>query len=149
MHRRVLLSAAAGCLVAGHSRAKPGMPPKIDLGIVNIPQQTPVWCWAAVAEQIITWRRGGSPPQCVLVAAAFGAAAQRCCGLPQSCMTTGGLQQIQALLLESVQLQLQVFAGRIQADFALGHHLACDSRQLPAGRTENAEQRLNVDRRCE
>ena len=100
MHRRVLLSAAAGCLVAGHSRAKPGMPPKIDRGIVNIPQQTPVWCWAAVAEQIITWRRGGSPPQCVLVAAAFGAAAQRCCGLPQSCMTTGGLQQIQALLAQ-------------------------------------------------
>ena len=97
MHRRLLLSAAA-CLVATPSRAKPGMLPKIDLGIVNIPQQTPLWCWAAVAEQIITWRRGTSPPQCALVAAAFGASAQRCCGWPQSCMTTGGLEQIQALL---------------------------------------------------
>ncbi len=100
MHRRLLLTAAAGCLLAPPSHAKPGMLPKIDLGIVNIPQHTPVWCWAAVAEQIITWRRGESPPQCALVAAAYGVSAERCCGLPQSCMTTGGLHHIQGLLAQ-------------------------------------------------
>ena len=62
-------------LFAGSVRAQPGLPPPVDIPIQNLSQQTPVWCWAAVAEQIITWRRGGSPPQCVLVAAAFGAAA--------------------------------------------------------------------------
>lgn len=98
MQRRLLLSAAAGCLIAAPSRAKPAAPPPIDLGIANIAQQTPLWCWAAVAEQIIAWRQGESPPQCALVAAAFGAPAALCCGQPQACLTTGGLPQIQALL---------------------------------------------------
>lgn len=100
MHRRLLLSAAALCLVAAPSRAKPGLPPPIDLGIANIPQQTALWCWAAVAQQIITWRRGDSPPQCALVAAAFGAPPQRCCGDARACMTTGGLHHIQGLLAQ-------------------------------------------------
>ncbi len=98
MQRRLLLSVAAAALATPPARAASGMPPPIDLGIINIPQQTPLWCWAAVAEQIITWRRGESPPQCALVAAAFGVSAQRCCGMPQSCFTTGGLQQIQGLI---------------------------------------------------
>ncbi|MEO3475678.1 papain-like cysteine protease family protein [Roseomonas sp. CAU 1739] len=98
MNRRLLFATAAAGLMPASVRAKPGMPPPIDLGIANIAQQTPLWCWAAVAEQIITWRRGDSPPQCALVAAAFGASAQRCCGDARACVTTGGLQQIQALL---------------------------------------------------
>ena len=70
----------------------------ISLGIPNIPQQTNVWCWAAVAQQIIVWRTGNSPPQCALVAIANGAHPQFCCtGNPQ-CVVTGHLQQIQFLI---------------------------------------------------
>ena len=72
----------------------------IDLGIQNIPQQTPVWCWAAVAQQIINHINGplNTPQQCQLVAAAFNAAPQYCCQYPTPCMTTGSLQQIQGLI---------------------------------------------------
>ena len=48
------------------------VPPPVDLGIQNIPQETPLWCWAAVAQQIIFALRGpnGTPHQCGLVAIA-------------------------------------------------------------------------------
>lgn len=76
------------------------IPPPIDLGIQNIPQQTQVWCWAAVAQQIIAAINGpqGTPPQCALVAIANNANPQSCCNMPQQCMVTGSLQQIQALI---------------------------------------------------
>lgn len=76
------------------------VPPPIDLGIQNIPQQTEVWCWAAVAQQIIYHVNGSAntPSQCQLVAAAFNAAPQYCCQAPTPCMTAGSLQQIQALI---------------------------------------------------
>jgi hypothetical protein len=78
------------------------LPPRVDLGIQNITQDTPVWCWAAVAQQIILALRGpaGTPGQCALVAVANGAAPQYCCQVPTPCMTTGGLQQIQGLILQ-------------------------------------------------
>jgi hypothetical protein len=73
----------------------------IDLGIQNIPQQTPVWCWAAVAQQIILASRGpnGTPPQCGLVGIASNVSPQACCQAPGLCLRTGGLQEIQALIL--------------------------------------------------
>jgi hypothetical protein len=76
----------------------------IDLGIPNIPQRTPVWCWAAVTEQVIRWRNGGAgPSQAELVALANGFSPQACLQLPnqmvyQACMRTGGLGEIQQLL---------------------------------------------------
>lgn len=77
------------------------VPPPIDLGIQNIPQDTQVWCWAAVAQQIILRLRGSSntPPQCGLVATASNVPPQACCQVPTPCMRTGGLQEIQALIL--------------------------------------------------
>ena len=73
---------------------------KINLSLKNIPQKTPVWCWAAVAQQIIfaTQGQNGTPPQCALVAIANGANPQMCCNMPQQCMVTGSLQQIQGLI---------------------------------------------------
>jgi hypothetical protein len=82
-------------------------PPPVDIPIQNISQETEVWCWAAVAQQIIMATQGpqGTPPQCALVAMANGAAPQVCCGgyNPQ-CVRTGSLDQIQQLI--------QQFGGR-------------------------------------
>jgi hypothetical protein len=77
------------------------LPPPIDLGIQNIPQQTPVWCWAAVAQQIIFALRGagGTPPQCGLVAIASNVSPNACCQSPTPCLRTGQLLEIQGLIL--------------------------------------------------
>jgi hypothetical protein len=78
------------------------VPPPVDLGIQNIPQQTAVWCWAAVAQQIIAALRGpaSTPPQCALVAQAYGVAPATCCagyGNP-ACVRTGSMAQVRALI---------------------------------------------------
>ena len=71
----------------------------VDLGVPNLTQQTQVWCWAAVAQQIIYWLQGDSPPQCALVEAANGAPPEVCCVYQNpGCFTTGSLSQIQFLI---------------------------------------------------
>ncbi|NQW08315.1 MAG: hypothetical protein HQ481_00335 [Alphaproteobacteria bacterium] len=96
MRRDFVLGGLSTLLVPRFAKAQCA---PIDLGIPNIQQQTQVWCWAAVAEQIITWKQGGSPPQCALVAMANGAPPGFCCNFanPQ-CVITGQLQQIQWLI---------------------------------------------------
>ncbi len=76
------------------------IPPPVDLGIQNILQETEVWCWAAVAQQIILALNGpqGTPPQCAMVAIANNANPQICCQIPQQCLVGGSLQQIQGLI---------------------------------------------------
>lgn len=78
----------------------------VSLPIQNIPQETQVWCWAAVAQQIVYSLRGpaNTPPQCAMVALANNAHPNACCnqfgrynGNP-ACMRTGSLQQIQWLI---------------------------------------------------
>ncbi len=73
----------------------------VDLPIENISQETNVWCWAAVSQQIIAASRGReqTPQQCALVATANNAPAETCCAQqnPQ-CVVTGTLQQIQSLI---------------------------------------------------
>ena len=80
--------------------ASPGNAQEVMLDVPNVMQETPVWCWAAVSEQIITWSQGPgrSPPQCALVAMANGAPPTTCCNPNPSCIRTGSMQQIQALL---------------------------------------------------
>lgn len=95
MRRRAFLLSVLAAMVPQQSNAQCQT---IDLGVPNIPQQTPVWCWAAVAQQIIVWQQGQSPNQCALVAMANNAPSQFCCtGNPQ-CHVTGNLQQIQWLI---------------------------------------------------
>lgn len=107
----ILLSVVLGCcLIAGTSSAQwypvpmpqpqpPPLPAPVHVGVRNIPQQTPVWCWAAVSQQIIEWSKGQSPPQCALVAVANGANPNACCGTNNpACVRTGSLQQIQGLI---------------------------------------------------
>ncbi len=82
----------------------------VDLPIENISQETPVWCWAAVSQQIIAASRGKAetPPQCALVATANNAASDICCvERDPRCATTGSLQQVQALV--------QQYGGRTSA----------------------------------
>jgi hypothetical protein len=57
------------------------IPPPVDIPVQNIPQETQVWCWAAVAQQIIMFSQGPkrTPPQCALVAIANNASPQACC----------------------------------------------------------------------
>lgn len=79
------------------------MPPPVDLPIPNLLQETEVWCWAAVAQQIIHASQGPAqtPPQCALVAMANGAAPEFCCsGHNPSCVRTGNIPQIQFLIGE-------------------------------------------------
>lgn len=84
--------------------ARPASAQPVDLGIPNLPQQTDVWCWAAVAEQIIRWRKWGQGlGQCELVSIANGFPAPYCCdprnayGSPV-CRRTGHIQEIAALI---------------------------------------------------
>lgn len=77
-------------------------PQPVDLPISNIPQQTPVWCWAAVAQQIIAATVGPqrTPAQCALVAMAYGAHPAACCNGNPQCLVTGSLPQIQFLIAQ-------------------------------------------------
>ncbi len=103
MSRKLLSIVAAAFIAASSSTASAQLPPPVDLGIQNLPQETQVWCWAAVAQQLIMHRRGsaGTPPQCALVAVANGAAPQVCCsGYNPACVRVGSLNQIQFLIAQ-------------------------------------------------
>lgn len=99
MNRRTLFSYGFIFLLVTVAEAQ--CPPPVDIPIQNIPQQTQVWCWAAVAQQIIAAAVGPqqTPSQCALVAIANGANPAVCCaGFNPACMRTGSLQQVQFLI---------------------------------------------------
>jgi hypothetical protein len=87
-------------LLAFSSPARAQLPPPVDLGIQNIAQETAVWCWAAVAQQIVLRAMGPArtPPQCAMVAIANGAPPWACCNGNPQCHVTGSLPQIQGLI---------------------------------------------------
>ena len=92
----VLGGTAAGLL----SRKVAAQCAPVDLGIPNISQETMVWCWVAVAQQIIFWKTGSAPSQCALVAMANAVHPANCCGGNPQCHVTGQLQQIQYLIAQ-------------------------------------------------
>lgn len=76
-------------------------PPTIALPIQNIPQEHPVWCWAAVVQQAVLYKTGVNHPQCRIVSIAKG---QPCCnhmgkfnGNP-ACAQLGGLLETRNLI---------------------------------------------------
>ena len=93
-----LLAASAVPPAADHAVAEMRALPPVDLGIRNIRQETDVWCWAAVAQQVITKRKGRSPPQCALVAMVHGQFPSYCCPHYDRCAVPGSLGQIQTLI---------------------------------------------------
>jgi len=100
----------------------------VDLPIPNISQQTDVWCWAAVAQQIINATIGPvrTPSQCALVAAANNMPAQLCCeqGVP-ACYRPGNITEIQQLI--------GFFGGRY-SQYAMPADALTLYRTLAAGR---------------
>jgi hypothetical protein len=92
---RLLLSVFLLALAGAPAAAQ--LPP-VDLGIRNIMQDTDVWCWAAVAQQVIVKRKGRSPPQCALVAMVHGRYPSYCCPHYERCAVAGSLRQIQILI---------------------------------------------------
>jgi hypothetical protein len=83
--------------------AAQSVPPPVKLNINNILQDTEVWCWAAVAQQIILAKRGpqNTPQQCALVAIANNTHPNVCClNYNPACIITGSIHQIQYLLKE-------------------------------------------------
>lgn len=93
-----------GLAISGAARGQQGhdttagLLPPVDLNIPNIPQKTRVWCWAAVAQQIITRKRGDSPPQCALVGMVHGKRPGYCCPHYERCAVRGSLGQIRKLI---------------------------------------------------
>lgn len=99
----------------------------VDLPILNIPQQTDIWCWAAVAQQIISATIGPSrtPNQCALVAAANNMHPQSCCGQGHpACYRAGSIPEIQQLI--------GYFGGRY-SNYAMPAHPMTLYRTLAAG----------------
>jgi hypothetical protein len=94
---RVAIAAALFAL-AGRAEAQVHSP--VDLPIPNIMQETDVWCWAAVAQQIIHAVRGpqATPAQCQLVAMSSGVHPGICCGNRLQCRRTGALAEIANLI---------------------------------------------------
>lgn len=104
MFRKISFAFCALFLTLGNaSEAQPY--PSVRLNIANIQQETIVWCWAAVAQQIIYAKRGHSTPaQCEMVAISNNLQPKTCChpsgrwnGNP-FCLRTGSIHQIQGLI---------------------------------------------------
>lgn len=76
------------------------LPPPVSLPIPSRLQQTQVWCWVAVTQQVLMYSQGQSPAQCELVATANSVPTSHCCAsYNPSCVRTGSMEQIRLLLL--------------------------------------------------
>jgi len=75
-------------------------PPAIEYHIPHIPQEEPLWCWAAAAQQAIGWvNKGRAPAQCAIVALAHGLDVQECCADREGiCARTGEIPAIATLV---------------------------------------------------
>jgi len=75
-------------------------PPAIEYRIPHIPQEEPLWCWAAAAQQAIGWvNNGRAPSQCAIVALAHGLDVQECCADRKGiCARTGEIPAIEKLV---------------------------------------------------
>ncbi len=81
-------------------------PKPIDLGFDNIQQEARNWCWAAIVQQILTWRGNPNPPsQCQLVTEANrdrGETRFNCCdqptALPAECNRSGNQLEMMTLI---------------------------------------------------
>lgn len=75
-------------------------PPAIEYFIPHIPQEEPLWCWAAAAQQAIGWvNNNRAPSQCAIVALAHGIDVQQCCNDREGvCARTGEIPAIEILV---------------------------------------------------
>ena len=77
-----------------------GLPSTLEYNIPHLPQEEPLWCWAAAAQQAIGWvNRGYAPTQCAIVALAHGLNVKDCCGDREGmCARTGEIPAIGRLV---------------------------------------------------
>ena len=77
-----------------------GIPATVEYNIPHLPQEEPLWCWAAAAQQAIGWvNRGYAPTQCAIVALAHGIDVETCCGDREGiCAKTGEIPAIGRLV---------------------------------------------------
>lgn len=75
-------------------------PPAIEYHIPHLPQEEPLWCWAAAAQQAIGWvNNGRAPAQCAIVALAHGISVEDCCADRDGiCAKTGEIPAIAKLV---------------------------------------------------
>ena len=83
-----------------------GIPSTFEYNIPHLPQEEPLWCWAAAAQQAIGWvNKGYAPTQCAIVALAHGIDVKTCCGDREGvCAKTGEIPAIGRLV--------QLFGGQ-------------------------------------
>ena len=93
--RRGFIGGGLAAIMAGNASAQCA---PIDLGIQNIPQEMPNWCWVAAAQQIIFWATGDAPPQCAMAGMANNVQPQYACAAPGQMNVPGYMQQIAALI---------------------------------------------------
>lgn len=74
--------------------------PPVNLNIQNRLQETEVWCWVAVSQEIIIYLRGDSPSQLELAAIGYNIPIQVAHQNPSLCVKPGSLQQIQSLIYQ-------------------------------------------------
>ncbi len=103
MKKLIILLGLVVLLVATSISAQPlapaALPAPVHVNVPNRMQQTTVWCWAAVSQQIIEWSNGTSPSQCTLVAVANNTSPAMCCGNTHpTCVRTGTMMQVQNLI---------------------------------------------------
>ncbi len=77
-----------------------GLPTTLEYNIPHLPQEEPLWCWAAAAQQAIGWvNKGYAPTQCAIVALAHGLDVKTCCGDREGiCARTGEIPAIGRLV---------------------------------------------------
>jgi hypothetical protein len=97
--KRSWLMLFAFVLALGSGTAAAQIPPPVNIPITNRLQETPVWCWAAVVQQLVQQKTGALLPQCAIVAVGNGHPPGACCAFPHpSCVVTGSFNQIQQLI---------------------------------------------------
>jgi hypothetical protein len=75
------------------------VPDSVDLPVPAFRQQADQWCWLAVAEMIVFYKKwGASPSQCELLEIGTGAPKGACCADPKRCDRPGLLSEIRRVI---------------------------------------------------
>jgi hypothetical protein len=75
------------------------VPDSVDLPVPAFRQQADHWCWLAVAEMVVYYKRwGASPRQCEILEIGSGAEKGACCADPGRCDRAGSLAEIRRVI---------------------------------------------------
>ena len=103
--KRIIPTCCLLLFILSHSTNAQRYPLSVFIDIPAIPQETHVWCWAAVAQQVVFAIHGNNtPPQCAIVSIANNENPGTCCDQlgrwngNQNCLVPGNLNQIQSII---------------------------------------------------